>query len=160
MIHIGSSHFTENSTFNFAKKNHLNSNNLNKSLTVKELYRRLHRREFWVYLPSYLKSLHVVFRLKIHYCTIQDLKRANVTFYENNKIKNKIKLLNCILQNIRTVECTEINAARQGVGANVRSPHDTSCASISYTILDQRSVRPVSLHGILGRFVHLRRSLN
>ena len=59
-----------------------------------------------------------------------------------------------MLQNIRTVQCTEINAARQGRG------ECSFPARHVYTILDQRSIRPVSRHGILGRFVYLRRSLN
>jgi len=72
-----------------------------------------------------------------------------------------MKLLKCIgVQNILTVQCAEINAARQR--GNVRSPHDTSCAIISYTtqFATKVLIRPVSLHGVLGRFVYLRRSLN
>jgi len=68
-------------------------------------------------------------------------KRASTTSFYENKIKNKMKLLKCIgVQNILTVQCAEINAARQR--GNVRSPHDTSCAIISYTIRDQSSHSP------------------
>jgi len=152
-------------------KNHLNSNNLNKSLTVKELYERPDRREFWVYLPTYLKSLGLHIGLfsfssknpLLYYIFCcrpvhsQDLKKQ--IFTKTTKSKIKWSYSTYLTKHLNSTTCRNKRRAPKG-GADVRSRHDKFCDRSSHTILDQRSISPVSLHGILGRFVYLRRSLN
>ena len=78
---------------------------------------------------------------------------------KTTKSKIKYSYSTYLTKHSNSTTCRNKRRAPRG-GANVRSPHDTFCDRSSHTILDQRSVRPVSLHGILGRFVYLRRSLN
>jgi len=125
-------------------KNHLNSNNLNKSLTVKELYERPDRREFWVYLPTYLKSLGLHIGLfsfssknpLLYYIFCcrpvhsQDLKKQ--IFTKTTKSKIKWSYSTYLTKHLNSTTCRNKRRAPKG-GGRMFVPGTTSFVIVAAT---------------------------